>query len=254
MFLVMRRKTAGMFLAGICFFGLSLGAYNFAVHPNTHNWEKQKLLFRAVKTNQKAVALTFDDGPDRVNTPALLEVLDKHDAKATFFVIGSKAEKQPELLKKMAQAGHEIGNHSYDHAQFNGKSDDFILEEIRKANDIISDLTGQTPKFFRPPGGYLSYSMVELARQEKLTIGYWTWKQDSKDWRNGKTPEEIAGHINNNIKPGQIIILHDGSSNGMQTVEAMSILIPELYKQGYRLVTLSELVELEIGIMPAIRK
>ncbi len=245
MFLVMRKRTAGMIFAGICFFGLSIGAYNFALHPNMHNWENQKLLIRQVKTDQKAVALTFDDGPDPVNTPALLEVLEKNNAKATFFVLGSRAEKQPDLIKKMAEAGHELGNHSYSHADFNGKSDEFILEEIKKTSDILCRLTGQTPEFFRPPGGYLSYAMVDLTKAEGLTIGYWTWQQDSKDWRDGTTAAQIAEHIKKNIAPGQIIVLHDGASNGEQTVKAMDILIPELNKQGYHFVTMSELLELE---------
>ncbi len=247
MFIVLGRKTVGIVFAGIFFFGLTVGAYNynFAIHPNMHNWEKEQLIIRQVNTDQKAIALTFDDGPNAVNTLELLEVLEKHKAKATFFVLGNKAEKQPDMLKKMTQAGHEIGNHSYSHADFNGKSDEFILEEIKKTNDIINQITGHTPKFFRPPGGYLSYAMVDLTKQEGLTIGYWTWQQDSKDWRDGTTSVQIAKHIKKNIKPGQIIVLHDGVSNGMQTVKAMDLLIPDLNQLGYRLVTLSELLELE---------
>jgi peptidoglycan/xylan/chitin deacetylase (PgdA/CDA1 family) len=241
----MRRKTAGMVFAGIFFFGISLGLYNFALHPNMYNWEKQGILIREVKTDQKVIALTFDDGPDPVNTRALLQVLEKHEAQATFFVLGKLAEKYPDLVKEMTEAGHEIGNHSYSHADFNGKSDDFIRKEIKKTSAIIKDITGQNPKFFRPPGGYLSHAMVDLTKEEDLTIGYWTWEQDSKDWRNGTSGEQIAKHILNHLQSGQIVVLHDGASNGMQTVKAMDILIPQLKKSGYKCVSLSRLLELE---------
>lgn len=245
MFIVMRRRTAGMVFAGIFFFGLSLGLYNFALHPNMYNWEKEGILIRQAKTDHKVIALTFDDGPDPTNTKALLEVLKKHKSQATFFVLGNRAEKYPDLLKEMAEAGHEIANHSYSHADFNGKSDEFILEEIKKTNAIIKGITGQNPKFFRPPGGYLSHAMVDLTQEQHLTIGYWTWQQDSKDWREGISGEQIAKHILNHLQPGQIVVLHDGASNGMQTAKAMDILIPQLKKSGYKCVTLSRLLELE---------
>lgn len=245
MFIVMKRKTAGVILASIFFFGITLGAYNLSLHPNMHNWEKQGLLIREVNTDKKAVALTFDDGPDPANTPALLEVLDKHGAQATFFVVGSRAEEYPDLLKQMDQSGHEIGNHSYNHADYNGKSDEFIRDEIIKGSKTIKSITGNAPTFFRPPGGYLSYAMVDIVQEEGLIIAYWTWQQDSKDWQAGTSSARIADHIRDNIEPGQIIVLHDGAANGMQTVKAMDIVIPALKKDGYQFVTLSRLLELE---------
>jgi peptidoglycan/xylan/chitin deacetylase (PgdA/CDA1 family) len=125
MFIVMERRTAGVLFFGIFFLGIGLGFYNFALHPNMFNWEKEGILIREVRTDQKVIALTFDDGPDPVNTKALLEVLEKYKIQATFFVLGKRAEKHPELLKKMVEAGHEIANHSYSHADFNGKSDEY---------------------------------------------------------------------------------------------------------------------------------
>jgi peptidoglycan/xylan/chitin deacetylase (PgdA/CDA1 family) len=245
MFIVMERRTAGVLFFGIFFLGIGLGFYNFALHPNMFNWEKEGILIREVRTDQKVSALTFDDGPDPVNTKALLEVLEKYKIQATFFVLGKRAEKHPELLKKMVEAGHEIANHSYSHADFNGKSDEFILEEIKKTNAIIKSVTGQNPVFFRPPGGYLSHAMIDLAQEHNLTIGYWTWQQDSKDWRDGMTGERIAKHILNHLYPGQIVVLHDGASNGMETAKAMDILIPQLKKNGYKCVTLSHLLNHE---------
>ncbi|ABI68379.1 polysaccharide deacetylase [Syntrophomonas wolfei subsp. wolfei str. Goettingen G311] len=244
MFFVLQRRSVGFFLGGILFLGISLGAYNLALHPNMHNWKAQKLVITDVKTTEKAVALTFDDGPDPVNTPVVLDMLKKHQAQATFFVVGIRAEKQSDLLQRMANEGHEIGNHSYSHADFNHKKKEFYQEEIRKTNALIERISGQKSKLFRPPGGYLSYDMVEVTQKEKVTIAYWTYQQDSKDWQ-GNNSSQIAAHIIKNIKPGQIIILHDGYKNGLETARAVDKLIPELKQQGYRFLTMSDLMLLE---------
>lgn len=244
MILLLRKKNIGFFFTGLFFLFLSFGIYNFALHPNMYKWKKEKIVITDVKTDEKAVSLTFDDGPDSRNTALLLDTLKKHSTRATFFVTGINAEKNPFLLQRMRHEGHEIGNHSYSHADFNYKSTEFILDEIVKTNDIIFRITGQRPTLFRPPGGYLSYDMVDLVRKENLTIAYWTYQQDSKDWR-GIKASQIANHIIRNIKPGQIIILHDGGPNGMETVKAVDMLIPELTKQGYRFLTVSELIKLE---------
>ncbi len=245
MFILLKRKTAGLILTSLCFFGLTLGAYNFALHPNMSNWEKEKTLVKQVAIEEKVVALTFDDGPDPDNTPALLEVLARHQARATFFIIGSRAEKQSEIVKKAAVDGHEIGNHSYSHADFNHKSDQLILDEIRGCNTILQKITGHKPVLFRPPGGYLSYTLVDLVKKENMIITGWSWQQDSKDWRDGTPADKIADHIIKNIRPGQIIILHDGDQNGLETVKAVDQVIEVLQKQGYQFITVSELLQLE---------
>lgn len=245
MFIVMGRKTTGIIFAGIFLLGIGLGLCSFALHPNMYSWQKQGLLIRSVQTDEKAIALTFDDGPDSTNTRALLKVLEKHETQATFFVVGKRAEKCPDLMQEMAKDGHEIANHSYSHTDFNGKSNEFILEEILQTNAIIKDITGQNPEFFRPPGGYLSHAMVDLTKKQGLTIAYWTWQQDSKDWRDGTSGEQIAKHILTYIQPGQIVVLHDGAPNGMQTVKAMDLLIPQLKERGYQCVTLSTLLEMK---------
>lgn len=245
MLILMKRKTTGFILTSIFLFGLSLGTYNIALHPNMHNWQKEKILAKQVATDLKVVALTFDDGPDPANTPAILEVLSRHDARATFFVIGGRAEKQSEIIKAAAQAGHEIANHSYSHSNFNHKTDQIILHEIRDCNNVIQDITGKKPVLFRPPGGYLSYKLVDMIRDEKMIIASWAWQQDSKDWRAGTCADKIADHIIRNIQPGQIILLHDGTPNGLETAKAVDRAIDVLEKQGYQFITVSELLKLE---------
>lgn len=243
MVVLVHRKSASILIIGILFLGLALGAYKYAFHPNLSNWKKEKIVVTDLDTDTKVVALSFDDGPDPINTPMILEALERHQAKATFFVLGIKAERNPLLVKKIFTDGHEIGNHTYSHPDFHNQTDKFILEEIKKCNDIIYKLTGQVPPLFRPPGGFLSHSMVELVKNEGLTIAYWTYQQDSKDWK-GKSATQIATHIENNIKPGQIIILHDGAPNGIETAKALDILIPKLQEEGYDFITITELINL----------
>jgi len=243
MILLLRKKTLNLFITGFFFIGLSIGTYNFAIHPNMNKWKEEKIVITDVKTSRKAVSLTFDDGPNPKNTPVVLDILKKHNARATFFVTGMHAQQYPSLIQRMVLEGHEIGNHSYSHADFNHKSTEFILNEIRKTNEIIFMLTKKKPALFRPPGGYLSYDMVALVKQEKMTIAYWTYQQDSKDWR-GVNASQIANHVIENIKPGQIIILHDGCANGLQTAKAVDVIISKLSNQGYEFSTMSDLIKL----------
>lgn len=240
-----RKIRFGFMFSGILFIGLFFGFYNFALHENMDYWVKNHLVITRIKTQEKVVALTFDDGPNPQTTSAVLKSLEKHQVRATFFVVGSLAEKQPALIKKMAKAGHEVSNHSYSHKNFNRKSDEEISKEITSTNLLIHKLTGQKPVLFRPPGGYLSNKLIEIAQKEKVKIAYWSWETDSKDWKGGRSADSISSHICQHIAPGQIIILHDGCSNSLQTAKAVDLLLTELKKQGYKFVTMSELINME---------
>ncbi|MGI5920439.1 MAG: polysaccharide deacetylase family protein [Syntrophomonadaceae bacterium] len=244
MILLIKKRSFHLLFVGIFFLGISLGTYSLAAHPNMIKWKTQKLVITGIKTSQKVVALTFDDGPDPDNTPVLLDVLKKHKAQATFFVIGTKGEKYPSILKRIAREGHEIGNHGYTHFSGKNRQDEYLQYEIRKANEIIHQITGQKPRLFRPPGGYLSNSLIEITQKEKVVIAYWSYIQDVKDWR-GISANSISRHIIENIKPGQVIILHDGSPNGLQTAHAVDTLIEKLSQEGYRFVTMSKLIRME---------
>jgi peptidoglycan/xylan/chitin deacetylase (PgdA/CDA1 family) len=243
--ILLKKRTLHLMWASVLFIGISIGVLNFGLHPNMHIWKKEKIVITDVATDKKIVALTFDDGPDPTFTPIVLDVLEKYDAKATFFVLGVRAEKNPDIIKRMAREGHEVGNHSYSHRNFSKRnSKDDMLMEIKQANDIIYRLSGQKSILFRPPGGYLSDALIDIIRKEKITIAYWSYIQDSKDWK-GYKAERIAAHLVKNIKPGQIIILHDGCSNGMQTAKAVNIALDRLTREGWRFVTVSELIDQE---------
>jgi peptidoglycan/xylan/chitin deacetylase (PgdA/CDA1 family) len=243
--LTIPKRTAGLIAVIIlAFIVLGITSYTMAKHPNMDNWKKERILIDKVETDKKVVALTFDDGPHPQFTPALLDVLKQHDARATFFVMGNKAEDHPQILKRMAMEGHEIGNHSYSHPDFNKLKKEAQLEEINKTTAIIEKHSGQNVTLLRPPGGYLSYDLIEMSKKERLIIAYWTYQQDSKDWRNGTKASVIAKHIIKNIQPGQVIILHDGCPNGMATVNAVDTILTRLEKEDYTFVTMSELIKI----------
>lgn len=244
--LLLHKRSIFFFFGGILFLGISLGIFRLSAHPEMQNWVRNKIVITQIKTDQKVAALTFDDGPDPDATPLVLDALKKHDTRATFFVMGRRAEEHPTILQRIAAEGHEIGNHSYSHAHYKKYSDTkFLLNEIRRTNNIIYRITTQRPQYFRPPGGYLSYDLVDISKEEDLTIAYWTYIQDSKDWVEGKNAERIAAYVIKHIRPGQIILLHDGCSNGHQTARAVDLILEELKEDGYRFVTFSELMNLE---------
>ncbi len=246
MILLFKKRTLGFMGTGIFLLCLSIGTFNVALHPNMNKWKQEKVVITMVKTSQKAVALTFDDGPDPERTPAVLDSLRKYNAHASFFVVGNRVEKQPQMLQKIAAEGHEIANHSYSHSYsaFTSNKPEIFKEEIDKTTSLIEKITSQKPLLFRPPGGYLSDNLVNLIKTEQLTIAYWTWQQDSKDWKVGTSGAAIASHIIKNIQPGQIILLHDGANNGLETAKAVDILLDKLTKEGYQFVTMSELIKL----------
>lgn len=244
-FLLLTKKNLVAITSSIIILVLFLGNINLAEHPKMKKWVDNNKVINKVNTTEKVVSLTFDDGPDPQHTATIIDNLNKHNAKATFFVMGSKAEKNPELIKAMFLSGHEIGNHSYSHSDFNHKPNSFIINEIEKTNDIIMQITAQKPTLFRPPGGYLSIALVEEIMPElDMTISYWSYIQDSKDWKVGNKAQDIANYIVKHIAPGQIIILHDGTANSAQTALAVDLLLEELTKIDYKVVTMSELIKM----------
>lgn len=245
MLLVARRRSLLWLFSGFLFIGLSLGVIELAGHPMLGKWQKEKTVVSRVDTEKPAVALTFDDGPDARNTRAVLDALKTNHARGTFFLLGQRAQAHPELVKRMVAEGHELGSHSFSHADYNKLGTGAQMEDILRSNRIIQELGGQEVRLFRPPGGYLSVAMVDGCKKADLTIAYWTYQQDSKDWRNGMQPAQISRYILAHLEPGQIILLHDGAPNGMATAQALNLLIPELKKKGYECLTFSQLLALE---------
>lgn len=199
-------------------------------------------IINEVNTTEKKIAITFDDGPNPIYTKQVLEVFWKARAKATFFMIGEQIEKNPELVTLVAGEGHEIGNHTFSHTKLSELSQEMCLEEIKKNERIIERLINKKPTIIRPP--YLAFNKETetlLSQLGYLMIG--ALNMDATDWEQPGA-EFIIEKTRQHVKNGSILIFHDGYGDRSQTIEAIRILVPELITQGYKLVTVSELLEI----------
>lgn len=197
-----------------------------------------------VNIHEKALALTFDDGPNEKYTPQVLQLLRENGAKATFFVIGKRAEKYPELVKQMVTGGHEIANHTYSHPSFAHISNEKMSDEITRCEEAIVKITGHKPTLFRPPGGACSLETVKFAKQKGYDVVLWSWHQDTRDWsRPGVS--FIIHRVLDGTHSGDIVLFHDHGGNRKQTIQALRTILPALRERGYKLVTVSELLAMQ---------
>ena len=178
-------------------------------------------------------ALTFDDGPDARYTGALLDGLRARNIKVSFFLLGEKVEQNPDLVRRMQEEGHLVGNHTYHHVQLDKLSDAKAREEILKTNNLIYETTGTYPQYMRPPFGAWKKNL-EL-RVEMMPV---FWTIDTLDWKVQNT-EQIIKTVEEKVKDGSIILMHDEYKT---TVEAALKLADSLKEKGYELVTVDELI------------
>ncbi|TVY06879.1 polysaccharide deacetylase family protein [Paenibacillus cremeus] len=195
-----------------------------------------------VPTEEKVIALTFDDGPDPADTPQILDLLHQYGAKATFFVIGNKVERYPAIVKRELDEGHELANHTYSHTYF-GKnvSATKLKQDLIRTENVVFAATGQNCHLFRPPGGFYNDTLIHTAREGGYTVVMWSWHQDTKDW-NTPGVQKIINKVLNNTRNGDIVLFHDYVEGKTQTIEALKTILPELQQRGYRFVTVSELL------------
>ena len=189
-----------------------------------------------------AVALTFDDGPSE-STYALLRILARHKARATFFMCGQNVERLPEVARAVAVAGHEIGNHSYSHPRFDFRSPEFIYEELARGQEKIERHTGVTPTLFRAPYGVRWFGLKSA--QERLGLLGVMWGTIGNDW---KWPApRVTELLLESARYGEIICLHDGrqtrpSPDVSAMLEAIDKAIPQLKQRGLRFETVSQIL------------
>jgi peptidoglycan/xylan/chitin deacetylase (PgdA/CDA1 family) len=191
---------------------------------------------------RRAVALTFDDGPSE-GTPRILEILAAHRAPATFFPCGANVARLPDLVRAVAEAGHEIGNHGYSHPLCCFRSAKFIAADMERAQQVILEHTGARPVWFRAPYGVRWFGMRRA--QRRLGLRGVTWTVMGYDWnsRAEAIVERMAGRVSN----GAILCLHDGRELRARpdigaTIEAVGRLLPLLLERGYKLETVTQLL------------
>ena len=189
----------------------------------------------------KCVALTFDDGPHPEYTPQILDILDEYGVKATFFVVGENAERYPEIIKRIIDSGHEIGNHTWSHKQMNSLSKEQIQKEITKTQNFLKESFNYSPVLFRPPGGGEYTFAKETAEALGCTYVLWAWRTDSKDWA-CPDAESISQTVLSTVSEGDIVLLHDYVGGKSSTPQALRQIIPQLLAQGYSLDTVSGLL------------
>jgi peptidoglycan-N-acetylglucosamine deacetylase len=180
-------------------------------------------------------ALTFDDGPHPEGTPAVLEILDREETEAVFFLVGEQVERRPELARRIAEAGHLVGVHAHRHRLQLQMTPAEVEEDLRRAAAAISDAVGAPPRWHRPPYGIYSPSGLRAVREARMTPLLWSrW---GKDWRKFTTPARIAARATRSIADGDVILLHDADfysahDSHRRTARALPVIIAELRRRG----------------------
>lgn len=220
-----------LFVFGICLY-LNLPQH---VYTTATGGDRQVPIYY-VDTPEKKVAISFDACWGCEYTPDLLKVLKDHNIKTTFFLTGFWLEKHPDMVEKIDQNGHEIGNHTFTHPHLGTLSEEGIRKEIEKTHQLIKEISGQEPNLFRPPFGDYNNKVVKAIKDS----GYKPiqWSIDSLDWKNiGK--DSIVKRVTDRVHNGAIILFHN---NGKYTAEALPEIIEQLQNKGYEIVPISELL------------
>lgn len=224
--------------------------YSYAASRKAE-YRKNGLAIWEINTKDKSVALTFDDGPDPVYTNQILDLLAKYDAKATFFVVGERAKAYPDIIKREVKEGHEVANHTYSHVYDFDNSPAKLMKELDRSSEIIRKLTGYKPTLYRPVAGYYNDLILNTAIKNGYRVVLWSWTQDTRDW-SCPGVNKITNNVCSDIKPGDITIFHDSGGDRSQTVCALENILKYLKKEGFKCVTVSEMIYHSESIAPKI--
>lgn len=209
--------------------------------------QRSKDIVYSIQTDKKVVALTFDDGPHPIYTGQLLDILNKHNVKATFFMIGASVKKYPFIVKDIIAKGHAIGNHTYTHPNMATCSRTEIIRELNECQLIIRQVIGRPVFIFRPPRGLFNKDVIRIAQKSGYQTILWSICGNN---RNAKNPESMARRVIKNIHPGDIILLHDGTFDSRwKDIDATRLIIESLLKKGFRFVTIPQLLKLSEGYL-----
>lgn len=189
---------------------------------------------------EKVIALTFDDGPWPRITPKVLEILKKNNIKATFFWVGQPLKQNPQIAKQVVADGHVIGNHTWHH-WYHRLDASTAAREIEDTAELIYKTTGVRTSLFRPPGGVMNNGVADYAKRKNDVIVMWS--NDPMDYR-PHSAKQLVNNVVRKAQPGGIVLMHDGGGNHWATVEALPEIIAKLKEQGYKFVTIPELLEM----------
>lgn len=217
-----------------------------AVPPGIH-WSELERKYEGVfvlsaSRETRKVALTFDDVPDPRFTGKVLDVLKAKHVTATFFAMGTRSLKHPDLLRRIKREGHDVGNHSYSHPDFSKLKLDDVKTQLGRAEKTIAGIVGYKPRMIRPPYGEIMPEQLEWAKAQGYTVI--NWDVDSADWRQLKA-SEVFRNVTKSVRPGSVILMHAGGGEGqnlMGTVQALPRIIDWLREHRYEPVALSELL------------
>jgi peptidoglycan/xylan/chitin deacetylase (PgdA/CDA1 family) len=202
--------------------------------------------FRGAKPPSRKIALTYDDGPNDPYTPQLLEVLNKHGVRATFFLIGRFVVQRPRIVRDLVAAGNVVGNHTFTHPQLIFETSVQVRAQLSACDQAITDAVGEHSNLFRPPYGGRRPAVLRIARE--LAMEPVMWSAIGYDWLEATTPERIEHNVAKSIRGGGVIVLHDGSHKQLgtdrsKTVAATDRLITRYKAEGYEFVTIPELMQ-----------
>lgn len=241
MFLVFNKQKICSYIVALSTVAILLGGANIIKMKNNDtvltSSSTQKLLpIYKVETEEKEVALTINCAWNADDIDTILDTLSKYKVKVTFFMVGEWVDKYPEAVKKIAEAGHEIGNHSDTHPHVNKMSIEQNIEQIKKCADKIEKITGKRSTLYRGPYGEYNNTVIQAATNEKHTTIQWSL--DTLDY-NGLTANEMWNRLKDKLENGSIILMHNGTKH---TAEALDSLIYNIKEKGFEIVKVSDLI------------
>jgi peptidoglycan/xylan/chitin deacetylase (PgdA/CDA1 family) len=232
---------------------LTISAVFLGVHFYVYSgFDYQPDIYRTGNPKTNQVAITFDDGPSQEFTPSVLDILREYNVPATFFLVGVHVERYPDIARRIAEEGHEIGNHTHRHITMPTASNKTLYEDVIKATRVITQTTGEYPKYIRPPRGVYDARFRRLSHVLGQRIVLWTIS--TRDWRYGTSTQTIIKRAVSQAKGGDIILFHDSGAlirneggDRSATVRALPFVIEGLREKGLEIVPLGELLEDEFG-------